>query len=321
MSFGQFLIAKPQSGNSDPIEILKTIKLYVCGETDLTKLPMFVTDVQTYITGTKPQGWEFVREYLLPSDLDSACVYGFTARSPIDNSPGKFKYLTLAVQADGDLYYAVGDKDSGTHLPLNTMASTQTNALLSCYHRLQLTQSYFLNISVSARHLLMFAQVTGSSTSPWGLSERTRLNTSWDKVDSDWCPAIVFRGSFTGHYGFPFRTILDPAPLTTNASPNTYIGITTWNNSHGLFNAVYPDDLGNNKYFLYQPKIAYQYTELGFVHPDVPLYAIGTVGVGDLSVPSKTCGATVKIGPDDYIVWNNTNFTSVTTYPMYIKKD
>lgn len=321
MAFGQFLIVKPQSGNSDPVAILKDIRSFICGETDLANMPKFVNDVQTYIVNTVPAGWEFIREYE-DADLPGAYLWAFTMRAPLDNSPGKYKYVTLSVTATGDLWHSFGDKDvlPGGHIPQITHGYQYTS-LTNSYHRLQLAQSYFLNITVSPRHFLLFPQVSGPNNGATGMIERTRFNVSWDTASSDWLPVVYFiRNISTTDSRAGFQRVMEPVPSPRNISPVAYIGVRLWAPSMGHFNAVY-DVAGVPKYFLYQPKYAWEDVELGIMHPSVPLYAIGTVGAGDRSIPSKTCGATVTIGSDDYMVWSATYYASVANTPLYIRKE
>lgn len=319
MAFGQFLIAKPQSGNSDPVTLLKDLAKFLCGETDLANMPSFVPDVQTYIVNTVPAGWEYLREYT--SGLSYSTIYAFTMRAPIFDSPGKYKYMTLGIRDSGELTYAVGDLDvlEGGHIPQNTHGTSRT-ALTRFRHWLQLDKTYYLNITVSPRHFFIFAQVVGTYTGPSGVLERTRFNSSWDTVDSDWSPVIVHTSSMStsDSSNMAFRTIMSPS-LRTDALTN-YIGVTTWSSSHSLFNAVY-NVAGVPKYFLYQPKYASRDVELGLMHPDIPIYAIGMKGSNDRAVPSNTCGASVTIGTDTYIVWSTMDYAAVTTYPLYIRKE
>lgn len=264
-----------------------------------------------------PSGWTLEKELIDPG---ATVFYGAVFKSPIADSPGKYKYFSFYMNNLSWGYINAGSAPLTTGSILEQYTCRSHDSLVESHDQsggfyVDATVAHFVDINVSARHIAICTLQGGKK--PWGCFERTRLQ-EYDSITSDYVP-IVYTSTFTAFYTPNYReTLRDKNIASVGVTP--YIGFLNWGESGGSFQCAYEQG-GSFKTFLYTPTFANGVNILGEQHPDVPIYSIGTKNdSGDPAnnLPSNLPGAEVTISGKRFVVVG-TPFNSTDATPLYME--
>lgn len=333
----------PYSGAGSEHDIRKwhrDIIRVITGATNFNDMEVAITGGESRIVTTTPAGWELVRTEVYDTSVNLGPghqssggsfnpMVGSIAsllRAPIDGFADRYKYVTMYTFLDGATTLAnafqIGEVDDGV-TPFCKLSGSFTGARhLGDYRYRQYARrniSYYLDISVSARHISINPIDLGySSAGGMYVFERTR-NFPEDDPQQGFVPMVTYLGN---GYGNDLSGCRFPNPLEDNGyahAPLDYrfgsMSLTGLNGSNPTARASFVKG-GERRYLFLKPTIYVGILALGDIHPDIPIYWFSKSGQGLSSYPS---GGSFLVDGKEFIIHNQAQAQANATYPIFIE--
>lgn len=314
-----FFDAQPAKNRDTYVNYVGELIDAMIGDLDYTQCVSAKDSSQSFEVNNATYDWELVSK-----NVDTVTTregwFNVVLRAEVTDSPGKWIYISFYSWANNYDYLNVtfGNapvEGSNSHLCTQQNGSSPTSN--KAYYHLQqsLTTPHYVDLSISKRHIL-FAPMVSNCQFFW-LAEYVRTGP-FNLPGSDVIPFISSAniGQFYSH-NFPHVLV---GGVQAEKSLEAKIGFRNWANSQSSFATAYLQD-SVYKTFLYKPTFGYSETILGPMHPDIPLYAIGTKNwSGDPAnnLPSNLPGAEVNIAGRRFIVLTG-GFSTTTSNPYYLE--
>lgn len=339
MAFARLYLPYSGAGSEhDPRKWHRDVIRVITGATTFDDMELAITGGESRIVTTTPAGWELVRTAVYdtsinvgPGHLSSSHstfnpVVGSIAsliRAPIDGFTDRYKYVTMYTyqQSANEIFnvFQIGEIDDGT-TPFCKLSGSFSGYRQIAYnpHFLRRNISYYLDISVSARHISINPIDLGYGAVGTYVFERTR-NFPEDDPSQGFVPMVAFRGSGEGNTLVGCRF---PIPLEDNGSANApleYRFGAMQLNSLSTMNPTAQASFvkgGERRYLFLKPTVYVGILALGDIHPDIPIYWASKVGQG---LSSYQSGSSFLVDGKEFIIHNQAKAEANVSHPIFIE--
>lgn len=333
----------PYSGAGSEHDLRKwhrDIVRVITGATNFNDMELAIPGGESRIVTTTPAGWELIRTEVYDSSINlgpghlqsggsfSPAVGSIASllRAPIDGFADRYKYVTMYTYPNNATVtfnvLQIGEVDDGV-TPFcglsGSFSGTRHIGGTGYRQSLRRNVSYYLDISVSARHISINPIDLGySNAGGMYVFERTR-NFPEDDPLQGFVPMVTYRENGNGNALTGCRF---PIPLEDNGYahwPLEYrfgsVPLTSLSSSDPTTKASFVKG-GERRYLFLKPTVYVGILALGDIHPDIPIYWFSKSGQGLSSYPS---GGSFLVDGKEFIIHNQSNAMAEATVPIFIE--